>query len=449
MEAAKPGYLFSDQALYRLCIPLVIEQLLNVTVGMADSVMVASAGESAVSAVSLVDTVMVLLINVFAALATGGAVVAGQYLGRQAEREACQATNQLILFLTSFSLALMAAMYLGKNLILHGVFGKIEADVMVQARNYLLIVFASIPFIAVYNGGAALFRAMGNSRITMKISLFMNAVNILGNALLIYGFRLGVVGAAIPTLISRIIAAVIAAALLRNQELTLHLTKPFEFRFMKGMIKRILYIGVPSGLENSMFQLGKIMVLSLVTSFGTTAIAANAVSNTVALFQILPGMAMGLAIIAVVSQCVGAGEYDQVKYYTKKLMIWIYGGMVGVNLLIFLAMPLIIRIYQLTPQTAETARKILIYHGLCACILWPAAFSLPNALRAANDVKFCMVASVLSMWIWRIGFSYVLGKTLNWGVFGVWVAMTIDWVCRLICFIWRWVRGKWKYRSIV
>lgn len=448
MNSAKPGYLFSNQDLYRLCVPLIIEQLLNVTVGLADSVMVASAGESAVSAVSLVDTVMVLLINVFAALATGGAVVAGQYLGRRDEKKACQATNQLYLFMGAFALAITAAMYLGRGLILHGVFGKIDADVMLQARNYLLIVFASIPFIAIYNGGAAIFRAMGNSKVTMKISLLMNAINICGNAILIYGFKLGVVGAAIPTLVSRIVAAVCVTALLRDQRLTLRLTKPFEFRFIKDMVKRILYIGVPNGLENSMFQLGKIMVLSLVTSFGTTAIAANAVSNTVALFQILPGMAMGLAIIAVVSQCVGAGEYEQVKYYTKKLLSWIYGGMLIVNVLIFFALPLIIRVYHLTPLTAETTRQILIYHGVCAMVLWPAAFSLPNALRAANDVRFCMITSILSMWIWRIGFSYVLGKGLGWGVFGVWVAMTIDWVCRLICFIWRWVRGRWKYQRL-
>ena len=225
-------------------------------------------------------------------------------------------------------------------------------------------------------------------------------------------------------------AAAAITILLCNEKLQLHLTRPFEFRFIKDMVGRILYIGVPNGLENSMFQLGKILVLSLVTSFGTTAIAANAVSNTVAMFQILPGTAMGLAIVAVVSQCVGAGRYDQVKYYTKKLLLWIYGSTVIVNLLIFLAMPLILWAYNLTPQTAETARQILFYHGLCACLIWPVAFSLPNTLRAANDVRFCMITSILSMWIWRIGFSYVLGRNLGWGVFGVWVAMTIDWVFR-------------------
>lgn len=440
--------MFTNKQLRQLIIPLIIEQLLTVTVGMADTLMIASVGEEAVSAVSLVDTVMVLLINIFAALATGGAVVAGQYIGQNRMESACKAAEQLVLFITVFSLAVTVCMYSGQNLILHGVFGKIEPEVMKDSRIYLLIVSASIPFIALYNGGAAIFRVMGNSKISMQTSLIMNAVNIIGNGILIYGMHMGVAGAAIPTLASRILAAAIIILLLCRGKYPVHLRRTVSFRFEGHTIRKILHIGVPNGMENSMFQLGKILVLSLVSTFGTASIAANAVSNTIALFQVLPGMAMGFAVITVVSQCVGAGDYQQVRYYTKKLMILTYASMILLNLAIFLLLPAIVRVYQLSPETAGITEKIVTYHGACACIIWPMAFTLPNTLRAANDVRITMWISVFSMWIFRIVFSYILGKYLGWGVFGIWVAMTIDWLFRAICFAVRYLRGKWQMQKI-
>lgn len=439
---------FTNKQLAQLIVPLIIEQLLTVTVGLADSVMVASAGEAAVSAVSLVDTVMVLLINIFAALATGGAVVAGQYIGQERTENACKAAEQLVMFITVLSIGITFLVYAGQKLILHGVFGAIEPEVMENSRIYLLIVSASIPFIALYNGGAAIFRSMGNSQISMKTSLLMNGVNIVGNAILIYGFKMGVAGAAIPTLCSRVLASVIIILLLRRERYPVHLRKGMRFCFEKHTVKKILHIGVPNGLENSMFQLGKILVLSLVATFGTASIAANAVSNTIALFQILPGMAMGFAILTVVAQCVGAGDYQQARYYTKKLMIVTYAAMVLMNVVIFFMLPLIIHVYHLSDVTAQLAEKILIYHACCCTTIWPASFSLPNTLRAANDVKFTMWISIFSMWVFRIAFSYVLGQFLGWGVFGIWVAMTIDWLFRAICFTLRYFRGKWQLQKI-
>lgn len=440
--------MFTNKQLKQLIVPLIIEQLLSVTVGMADSVMIASVGESAVSGVSLVDTVMVLLINIFAALATGGAVVAGQYIGQKRAERSCKAAEQLVLFTTVLSIIITAVVYLGQGLILHGVFGQIEADVMGHAETYLVIVTASIPFIALYNSGAALFRAMGNSKVSMKTSLLMNAINITGNAILIFGLKMGVAGAAIPTLISRIVAAVIMILLLARANQEIHLPRPFSIKFDRHMVRKILHIGIPNGLENSMFQLGKILVLSLVAGFGTASIAANAVSNTIAMFQILPGMAIGFAILTVVSQCVGAGDYDQAKHYTKKLMKIVYVAMWGMNVIIFLLLPLIMTVYNLSDVTAQMTTQILTYHAICCCTIWPMSFSLPNTLRASNDVRLTMIISILSMWIFRIAFSYVLGKYLGWGVFGVWVAMTIDWLFRGICFMIRYARGKWQYQKI-
>lgn len=442
-------YLFSNRELANLIGPLVIEQLLAVLVGMADSIMVANVGEAAVSGVSLVDNIMILIINIFAALATGGAVVAGQYLGRKDEKSACKAATQLVWFVSLSAVVIMILVYFGKDIILNQVFGHITAEVKGHADIYLLIVTASIPFIALYNGGAAIFRAMGNSQVSMRVSLLMNVINVTGNAILVFGLRIGTAGVAIPTLISRMVAAIVITVLLCNQTRILHIERTLKFRFDGRMIRKILAIGVPNGLENSMFQLGKILVLSLVSTFGTYAIAANAVSNAIALFQILPGMAISLAITTVISQCVGANDYEQVHYYLKKLLVIIYVAMAGTVALIFLALPLILKAYNLSDQTAAAATNIIHFHGISAMIIWPLSFALPAAYRAAGDAKACMYTSIVSMWIFRIGFSYLVGKYMGLGVFGVWVAMVIDWVVRAICFIIRYFNGKWKHGAIV
>lgn len=447
-QTEKKPYLFDNRALMALIIPLIIEQMLAVLVGMADSIMVASVGEAAVSGVSLVDNIMVLLINVFAALATGGAVVAGQYLGQQKKERACQAAEQLVWFITICAVVITLVIYACKYWILHGVFGQIEADVMGHADTYLMIVTASIPFIALYNGGAAIFRTMGNSEISMRVSIVMNIINVAGNAILIYGFHRGTEGVAIPTLVSRMTAAILIMVLLADRRRAIYVRPSRRYRPDWAMIRKILGIGVPNGLENSMFQLGKIIVLSLVSTFGTYAIAANAVSNVIASFQVLPGMAIALAVTTVIARCVGAGDYGQVKYYTKKLLCITYACMVVTNVIIVLVLPLILKAYDLSSQTAEVTTDIVIFYAVCCVLIWPLAFTIPATFRASGDAKMCMVISVVSMWIFRIIFSYILGKYMGMGVFGVWVAMIIDWVVRSICFIARYFSGKWKHQAL-
>lgn len=441
--------LFSKQDLRRLIIPLIIEQLLAVTVGLADSLMVSRVGEAAISAVSLVDSVNILLINIFAALATGGAVVAGQYLGSKKPQEACKATEQLVVFNTIFGIAIMALMYIGTNFILTKVFGKIDADVMDYSRRYMLIVMAAVPFIAIYNSGAAILRTMGNSSLSLKISTVMNCINIIGNAVLIYGLKFSIEGVAIPTLVSRIVAAVCVMVILRNQKLTLHISRPFKFKPDFPMVKKILHIGIPSGVENSMFQLGKILLLSLVSGFGTIQITANAVGNTIAAFEILPGAAIGLAMVTVISRCAGAGDYEQVKYYTKKLMKDAYLWMLVVNAGITLMLPVIMKIYDLSDTTSKATSNILLLHAVCAIFIWPLSFTLPNVLRAANDVRFTMIVGVCSMWFCRILCGIIIGKYLGLKAFGVWVAMIIDWAVRSIFFVYRYLGGKWENRKLI
>ncbi|MDY3250138.1 MAG: MATE family efflux transporter [Candidatus Choladocola sp.] len=439
------NYFFTNSDLKKLIVPLVIEQVLSITVGAADSMMVAQAGEAAVSAVSLVDTVFVLLINLFAALGTGGAVICGQFLGRRNPDYACRAAHQLLLFTGAFSGALTILTYLFRTFILHGVFGNIAPDVMKNCNTYLLIVAASIPFIALYNVGAAIFRSMGDSRTSMHVALIMNAINLTGNAILIFIFKLGVAGAAIPTLVSRMTAAIIILRLLANPSKTVHLSLPFSFRFDLHLLKRILGIGIPNGLENSMFQLGKILVLSMVSGFGTSSIAANAVCNNIAMFQILAGSAIGFAVLTVSARCAGAGDFRQVRYYTKKLLLIVYSANIVINLLVLTILPVLIRLYNLSPEAAGYTKEIIWYHTFCVLTIWPLSFTLPNTLRASADVKYPMILSILSMWIFRIGFSWLLGVKLQWGIFGIWVAMTIDWLFRSICFVIRYLGTRWQH----
>ena len=438
------NHLFSRNDLVRLIIPLIVDQVLQVAVGLSDSIMVARVGEAAVSGVSLVDTVMLLIINIFTALATGGAVIAGQYLGRKDPKTGCEATAQLFNFTFLFSIFIMILGYLGQNVILYHVFGKIEPEVMKDSRTYLLIVLSSIPMIAMYNAGAAIFRAMGNSNIAMKTSLLMNSINVFGNALLIFGFHRGVEGVAIPTVVSRGVACVVILILLNNQKHELHILHPYPFKIKWNVLKKILYIGIPNGLENSMFQLGKIAVLSLVSGLGTASLAANAVGNNIANFAILPGMSFGFALLTVCAQCVGAGDFEQVKYYTKHMMRVEYLCLIASNLIVILALPFILSVYNLSDEAARYANDIILYHAACVVTIWPLSFTLPNTLRAAADVKVTMVLSIISMWVFRFGFSYLLTMVFHMGIFGVWVAMTIDWLVRGIFFVCRYKSGRWQ-----
>lgn len=434
---------FTKADLRRLIVPLVIEQLLSITVGLSDSLMVSQVGEAAISAVSLVDTVNVLLVNAFASLATGGAVITGQYLGRREVGKAGHSAQQLLLFMAEVSLAVMVLFYLGKGFVLNVVFGQVEADVAAYANTYYMIVEASIPFLALYSAGAALFRVMGNSGTSMWVSTAMNAINVVGNGILIFVFHRGVEGVAIPTLVSRIFAAAAMLVLLRRPGLPIQVER-FTFRHDRFVVKNILHFGVPNGIEGSMFQLGKILLLSTVSVLGTASVAANAIGNTLASFQVVPGTALGLAIVTVVSRCVGASEYDRARYYTKKMMRTAYLYTVLVIALILACLPLILKLYNVSDQAREWATQILWMHGLCGILIWPLAFTLPQALRAAGDTRFTMVVSTVSMWTLRVGLGVLLGRYWGFGVLGIWMAMFADWALRAALFVPRFHGHKWE-----
>ncbi|MDO4345702.1 MAG: MATE family efflux transporter [Eubacteriales bacterium] len=439
--------MFTNKELRKLIFPLIVEQLLAITVGMADTMMVSQVGEAAVSGVSLVDMINVLLINIFAALATGGAVVTSQFIGKKRQDMACRSVNQLYLVSAVASVVIMSLAILLRKGVLQLLFGNIEPDVMQSALIYLVLSALSYPFIAIYNSGAAIFRSMGNSRITMIISIIMNVVNIVGNSILIFGFQMGVAGAAIASLISRMLACVIVTALLMNQSRELHIV-PGAFRPNGMLIKKILYIGIPSSLENSLFQLGRVLVVSIITCFGTVQIAANAIANNLDAMGILPGQAISLAMITVVGQCVGAGDFEQAKKYAKKLVGITYVIMAVLITCLLILQPWILRIYNVSPEAMELARQLILIHNLCALVLWPLSFVLPNALRAANDVTYTMGIAIFSMCAFRILFSYILGYRMGMGAIGVWIAMVMDWIFRVIMFVSRFMGNKWQTHKI-
>ena len=329
------------------------------------------------------------------------------------------------------------------------IFGQIEPLVMDNANTYFFLSALSYPFLAVYNSGAALFRSMNNSKISMVTSVGMNLINIAGNALTIYGFHMGVTGAGLSSLISRAAGAAAMLVLLQNPHNLIHIEHIWKPELRPRMIRNILQIGIPNGLENGMFQIGKILVQSLIASFGTAAIAANAVASSVASLAQIPGGAIGLGMITVVGQCVGARAYRQARSYTLKLTGVSYASLIAMNLISLVLLDPLIGMYNLSPEGMELARLILLWQIGVSSALWPASFTLPNGLRAANDVKFTMLVSIFSMWVFRIGFSYLLAQWLQMGLLGVWLAMYVDWAVRIVFFLFRFFRGRWMNKQII
>ena len=425
--------LFSQDALKKLLWPLIIEQFLAIAMGMADTVMAASCGEAVVSGISLVDSICVLLIGLFTAMASGGAVVAAQYMGHGDKEMVGRASNQLFIAVGGVALLFMTIALIWNKGLLALLYGNVEADVMNAARIYFYIVAVSFPFLGIYNGGAALFRAVGDSKVSMKVSLVANLVNIAGNAILIYGAGIGAAGAALSTLFSRILSAVMIIVLLGKSD---KIIVSNHWRIDTKILGKILYIGVPNGLENSIFQIGKLLTTSLIAGFGMAATTANAVTGSIASFQQIPANA------------IGAGETEQALYYLKKMMKAAYACMVllGIPMIIF-ARP-ICGIYHLSSETMKITVFLLCYSCVCCMLVHPLSFAQSNALRAAGDVRFTMIVAIASMWLCRVGMAYILGQGLGLGVIGVWIAMTMDWVVRAFLFTNRVRTGKWlKYKD--
>ncbi|MDR0452480.1 MAG: MATE family efflux transporter [Treponema sp.] len=441
---------WTNRALLRLIWPLVIEQILAVTMGLADTVMVATVGEHAVSGVSLVDAINQLLIIAFGSLATGGAVAVSQYMGRRKNKSARLASRQLIYVNTAVSAVIAVLALCLRRASLALIYGDAHSNVMQAAETYFLLSALSYPFLALYNSSASLYRAAGNSRIPMLVALMVNVINIGGNAVFIFGFHWGVAGAGLSTLICRIAAAaVLIVMLIRSRNSAISLSGIFNIQIRAGMIRSILKVGIPSCLENSTFQIGKVMVSRIFTSFGTAAIAANAVAAVINSFTFMPAQAFAMAMLTVVGQCVGAGDYSAAKRNTGKLMKLSYGSVLLLSVLTALLMNPVLGIFRLSEEAARIAGILLWIHIVSAPVSWPASFILPSSLRAAGDARYCMIAAAISMWAMRVLFSYILAYAFGMGPPGVWIAMVLDWYLRAACYVLRFRSGKWKEKRVI
>ena len=437
--------LFSNQKLIKLIIPLVIEQGLTILVGMADGVMVSSVGEAAISGVSLVDMINAVILVLFAALATGGSVVTSQFLGAREMGKAQRSVGQLIIMAIALGVLTMVPCLVFDEQLLRLCFGAIESDVMEAGLQYLRVTAVSFPFIALYNAGAAIYRSMGNSKVSMQASLLMNVINVVGNAFCIFVLKWGVYGVAVPTLVSRAVAGIYMLVMVLKPDQQLRLTKEGVNHIDAQMMGNILRIGVPSACENCFFSLGRLIVASMITLFGTSQVSANAVAGNIDRLGIIIGQAMGLAMVTVVGQCVGARDTEQATYYIKKLLKWTYVAQGITNVLIVLFVGQLVDFYStLSPETRALAMTLSTMHASLAVLFWPVSFVLPNALRASNDVKFTMWVGIGSMLVCRIFGSWLLCVQLEWGAVGVWVAMISDWVCRTAFFVPRTISGKCK-----
>lgn len=442
-------YLFSNRALLYLIVPLIIDLFLTFFVGMLDGVMVSGVSEGAVSAISLVDQIMQLVIMLFSAMAAGGTVVAGQYLGAKKKTYACQSTQQLVwlMFLTGVALCLLLLLF--RHAILNTVFGSITREVYVYADRYLVITAFSIPMLAVHQAGTAVFRTMGNARNPMLISLMMNVLNFSGNAAFIYGLGLNTDGAGFSTLISRTAAALVVTILLCNPSRTLHYERTLHYRPDPVLIRKVLCIGVPGGIENGMFQLGKILLLSLVSLYGTVAITANAITQTMAGLQLIPALAINMAITTVIARCVGLGDLEQVRYYSRKLLRTMFFTVELSAWLIFFLMPIVLRLYHASPETSALTMTMMRWHTIGAITLWPFAFGLSQSLRATGDVRFTLVISLITMWGIRILGAYLLARHLGLGAVAPWIAMVLDFVFRTVFYQWRWASERWTEKRVI
>ena len=444
-------HMFTNRMIRNLLIPVVLEQLLNSIMGTADTMMVSNVGSAAISAVSLVDSINVLVIQAFSALAAGGAIVCAQYIGQRNKEKANESARQVLFIITAISVAVSLICLVFQKPLLRLIFGSVEAEVMRASEIYFFYTALSFPFIAAYDSAASIFRAQDNTRGPMTISMISNVMNIAGNAIMIWVFHMGVAGAALSTLISRIFCAVVVLIELRKeregQEIVVR--DYFKIRPNWSMIKRILGIGIPSGVENSMFQLGKLAIQSTVSTLGTAAIAAQAMTNILENLNGIAAIGVGVGLMTIVGQCLGAGRKDEAVYYIKKLCVIAEIVVLTSCLIVFALTKPVTILGGMEKESADMCFHMVMWITIMKPLVWTMAFVPGYGLRAAGDVKFSMITSCCTMWACRFCLCVFLIRVMGFGPMGVWIGMFADWTVRSIIFTWRFHSRKWLQHKVI
>ena len=442
-------HLFSNRDLRKLLVPIIVEQLLNSLMGTADTVMVSNVGPEAISAVSLVDSINVLIIQAFSALAAGGTILCSHYMGTKDRKGANHCAGQVTMVITCIAVVMTVLGLCFKTPLLRGIFGAVEPAVMEASQTYFFYTLLSFPFIALYDAGSSIFRAQENTRTPMVISILSNLMNIGGNALLIWGFHMGVAGASIATLVSRIFCAAAVMWKLKNPKLLISVRDYRKLRPDFSVIRRVLALGIPSGIENGMFQFGKLAIQSTVSSMGTTAIAAQAMTNIMESVNGVGGIGVGIGLMTIVGECMGAGRKDEAAYYIKKLTVIGEAVIIASCLAVYaIARPVTV----LGGMEAESARLCVQLVGLITIVkplVWALSFIPAYGLRAAGDVKFSMITSCVTMWMFRVTLCVFLVRAFGLGPIAVWIGMFADWTIRGIVFTLRLLSGKWSRHKVL
>ena len=441
--------MFSNRDLKNMIVPLFFEQLLVMLVGIMDTFIVSYVGEAAVSGVSLVNSFNTIFIYLFTALASGGAVVISQYIGNKEQKNSVRSSSQLLMFSTLFSIVLTCIVLIFHQAILSALFGKVEIDVMNACITYIVISALSYPFIAIYNAGASLFRSMGKTKTTMYVSLASNIINVIGNCIGVFVLHAGVAGVAIPSLIARAFSAIVITKLCFQQNQMTYYTKKDLFAFDTDILRRVLSIAVPNGIENGIFQFVKVALSSVVALFGTYQIAANGVAQSIWSLAALMGVTLGPVYITVIGQCMGSGNQEHAKYYFKKLNKLAIVLSIVWNLIVLALTPLFMHFYQLSSETLQLIFYLVVIHGVFNAIVYPISGPLSNGLRAAGDVKFTMIVSIASTLLARFVFSIIFAIYLNMGVIGIAFAMCLDWTIRAVIFYCRYRSLKWLEFKVI
>ena len=442
-------HMFTNRMIRNLLIPVVLEQLLNSIMGTADTMMVSNVGSAAISAVSLVDSINVLVIQAFSALAAGGAIVCAQYIGQRNKEKANESARQVLFIITAISVAVSLICLVFQKPLLSLIFVSVEAEVIRASETYFFYTALSFPFIAAYDSAASIFRAQDNTRGPMLISMISNVMNIAGNAVMIWGFHMGVAGAALSTLISRIFCAVVVLIQLRKDRQEIVVRDYIRIRPNWSMIKRILGIGIPSGVENSMFQLGKLAIQSTVSTLGTAAIAAQAMTNILENLNGIAAIGVGVGLMTIVGQCLGAGRQDEAVYYIKKLCVIAEVIIIISCLGVFALTKPITILGGMEKESADMCFHMVMWITIVKPLVWIMAFIPGYGLRAAGDVKFSMITSCCTMWACRFCLCVFLIRRLGFGPMGVWIGMFADWTVRSIIFTWRFHSRKWLQHKVI
>lgn len=441
--------MFSNKDLKNMIVPMFFEQLLVMLVGIVDTFVISYAGESAVSGVSLVNSFNTIFIYLFTALASGGAVVISQYIGKKDKENSVKSSSQLFMFSTIFSIMIAVLVLIFNESLLKLLFGEVENSVMDACITYLRISAYSYPAIAIYNAGAALYRSMGKTKLTMYISIVSNIINAVGNMIGVFVLHAGVAGVAYPSLLARLFSAVVITVLCFKKSNITYYVKEWILKFDVKLLKSILNIVVPNGIEQGVFQLVKVALSSVVAMFGTYQIAANGVAQSIWSLAALVGVTMGPIFITVIGQCMGAGDIDSAKYYFKKLMKWTLVFSIIWNVFIFVLTPFIMKFYALSDQTIDLIIVLVLIHNIFNTVAFPFSGPLSNGLRATGDVKFTMIVSIASTVLGRFVFSIILAVYMNLGVIGIALAMCLDWSIRAVVFYLRLKSEKWTKFKVI